>query len=160
MRRRARGFALAWPLALLALYAIQPSGAFDSAASGARSVSASVVSDADAYTAVTGGSCVVPPTGGSCAITITNKGDTPLSITVSLQQDASDAIGLYDVGGGTRVSSGSTSTPGEVAVGSSTTLTADVNGCHCGSRAASWTIQGSKAGVLNTEVQRYPMTID
>lgn len=158
LRRRDRGWTLAIPLALLALYTVQPSGAFEYATTGSRSVSADIVPDASAYNAVSGGICTLSGSGGTCTITISNKANSPQTYTVTLSEDESDAIGLYNVGGGTLVSSGPTSTPAEIAVGSSATVLAEVSACVC-SRHAYWTIEGSKAGVLNSQELRYRMTI-
>lgn len=156
--RRGRRLALGIPLALLLLYSVQPTGAFSFTTDGGRSVSAAIVADASAYNAVSGGACGVLTLGGQCAFTITNKATTPQTYTVTKSADASSAVASYYFTLGSSVTSGPVSSA-EVAVGGTATLTANVNGCVCSSRAIYWTVEGSKAGVLNSQELRYPMTL-
>lgn len=156
--RLGRRLALGVPLALLLLYGVQPSGAFDWGGSGARSVSAAIATDATAYNAVSGGACGSLSLGGTCPFTITNKGTVAQTYTVTKSSDADSAVSSYYFTLGSSVSSGPLSSA-EVAVGNSVTLNANVNGCLCSNRAVYWTIEGSKAGVLNSQELRYPMTL-
>lgn len=166
LRRGGRGWALAIPLALLALYAIQPSGAFEYGVVGARSVSASVVADGSAYVSLshsgTGCPVISPLSGGTCTITITNKADTALTFSATETADVDDSTSSYQITGGSSVNNPSTTTTAsEIAVGNSASVTINVGGCAfgCSGRAVYYTLEGTKAGVLNSQVTNYKIVI-
>lgn len=142
---------------------VQPTGAFDAVASGTRAVAASVVSDAGAYHALTGGSCPdILPAGGSCTFTLTNAGTTPVVFSVTRESDPRLLVASYAVTNATPVASGPSTTPTEIAVGASTTLTATLAACSdCLGQTIEvlWTVQGHKANILSSQVTSYKMTI-
>lgn len=160
-RRRRTGIVLMLLVALA--YSAQPLDAFNHVAAHERSVSASIVNDGSAYTALSGGTCTsVPTSSGTCTFTITNLGTTGQTYTVTLQEDANSAVGTYAVTGATAVSSGGVSTPSEIAVGSDTTLTANLADCPtCSGTTVNvyWKVEGNKAGVMDSDKTRHQMTI-
>jgi hypothetical protein len=149
-------------LALAGLAWLEPLSAFDSARTGARAVAANVVTDGTAYMGLTGGACTVPVSGGSCTFTASNLGTAGQTYTFTEQDDANSRVGQYAPTGASSVSSGPVSTPTEIAVGSSTTLTATVLPCvSCigNTYHVHWKVEGAKAGVLDSERTLYRMSI-
>lgn len=109
-------------LVLLALCAplwILPSVAFSYADATPRDSVGSVVSDASAYMALTGGTCSPSrASGGTCSFTITNRDVKAQTYAVVELTDPDAAF-----------SSPTLSDPGSIAVGGATTLTANVAAC-------------------------------
>lgn len=158
-----RRLSLLVALALLALLWAQPTGAFDFAQTGARDVTAAVVSDATAYNAISGGTCTGVPTlgGGTCTFTISNLATTGQNFTVTKTADAGSKVSSYRVTGAANVASGGVTTPSEISVGSSTTLTANLVGCLCTGSTFDiyWQVNGAQGFVLDSERTLYKMSV-
>lgn len=148
--------------ALLALaYWAQPTGAFDAVAPFQRDVAADVVADGSAYLSPSGGtSCVGSRLFAStCTVTLANKGT--IAQTVNATKESGASVSLYSIGGSSSASSGPVSTPSEVSVGGTTTLTATVPAClECtGNYDVYWTFEGYKEGKQYSKQTQYKMTI-
>ena len=142
---------------------IVPSDAFGYADVSPRGVVATVVGDAVAYVAITGGECDRPVTGGgTCAFTITNRGTEARSYSVTKLSDASPtSVSSYQVTGGSSVGSGATHS-GTVNVGNSVTLTAQLTTCVplcSGSKTSTWRIEAKSATQTLAIREGFPMTV-
>lgn len=160
--RPLRAIALATLVVAAPLWVV-PSLAFSYADASPRTVVANVVADSASYVALTGGSCNPPVTGGgTCEFTITNRGVEPRTYSVTkLVDDSPTSVDLYQVTGGSAVSSGAT-TSGSIAVGGSVTLTATLSACVplcAGSKTVTWKIE-AKSGTEALETRNgFPMTL-
>lgn len=146
---RARTIALL-ALACAAALSIGPTSAFNLAYLS-RDASAAIVTDANGYTAISGGTCDVLATGGTCtaALTITNKGTT--AQYYNLTEDPNNAeVSRYRIGGSAWTSTGRVMGPNQVDVGSSVNVDLDIDPCVCGQRTAYFTVEGEKANILNS----------
>jgi hypothetical protein len=148
---RARTVALL-ALACAGALSIGPSAAFDLTYLS-RDASAAIVTDANGYTAISGGTCgVLGATGGTCntAFTITNKGTT--AQYYNLTEDPNNAeISRYRIDGSAWTTTGRVMGPNLVNVGSAINVGLDIASCvACGTRNAYFTVEGEKANILNS----------
>lgn len=155
--RRAPALALALACLLLALLA--PIRALE-LTSYERAAAASIVADGSAYNAVTVPSCsLLGVTGGTCSFTIANKGAVEQYYNLSEDPNGAE-VTRYKIGTSAWQTSGRVMAPAPVGVGSSVTATADIGACiACGTRTATFTLEGEKAGFLNSIETRVKLTI-
>lgn len=152
-------------LALLALVCaglayVGPTAAYEHA-SFTRDTSATIVANANAYNAIAVTECTNLQLGGTCnAITIINKGTSPILYTVSEDPD-NTLIQRYRIDGSAWVTTGRVTAPAEVAVGATSTVTLDLNACGLcgGSRTVYYTVEGEKAGSLNSMQTKIQVTL-
>lgn len=146
--RPAQRILVACLLATLAIHQVRPIAAFEWAGTGARSVSASVVSDASAYVSFVDFDCAPGTAGAVCASTLVNRGTHAIQFTITKSQDANSMTTSYSFSGVTPVTSGPTSTAGTVAAGGSVTFEATIRaclGCAGSTRYVYWAVEASHA---------------
>ncbi|GEM_PF-3993624 len=147
MRGRAgRWLALLAPLLVLAALWAQPTSAFQYASLTARSVSATVATNASAYVAMTQTACAgAKLTTTVCTFKINNQGTTPLTLTAVKVSDPNGIVSSY--------SNGTSPT----AVGSFSTVSVTLIACFTctGSYPTLWDVTASSSGVESAVVSHY-----